>query len=383
MSASGGLRVATRQERAVLAHPDQRTHWAILLFADLDEPVGRERLQERIDDLWRRNPIVGARLQGELWLRGDAPVVRDCGPAHEAKGLVWGARFALDREPPLRVHLIGSGRTLVVEGHHAAFDGLALVEVVKALTSSVPTGAGAIDLERDAFTARRDHVPSGSDVRTGNSRTGNSLVRRALLPASRVAPSRPRPECEALVSEDITVARGGAFTARYAQACADAVVAHNDRHGVRVRRIGISLGLGGAHVIGNTASYRRVDIDIRNGVDVTAAVLGAIADPAEPSELRFAPRGAGVVMRPVTDRFSDSFLISNLGVLDLPGIRRISFFPVARGRSAVAFGAASSAPGRATLSLRARDLAVDDATLLLHDVAARFARADRTVEVHP
>jgi hypothetical protein len=77
---------------------------------------------------------------------------------------------------------------------------------------------------------------------------------------------------------------------------------------------------------------------------------------------------------PFIRRFSDSMLISNLGRVAVPGIAALEFFPVARGRSAVAFGAVGLSAGGATISIRARDLDPDDAENLLDAALSNFHR---------
>ena len=78
------------------------------------------------------------------------------------------------------------------------------------------------------------------------------------------------------------------------------------------------------------------------------------------------------LLEPVVDRFSDTILISNLGRHRVPGVDRLDFFPVARGRSAVCFASAAIEDGSTTLTLRARDLSPGDARRLLADAAGRL-----------
>jgi hypothetical protein len=115
------------------------------------------------------------------------------------------------------------------------------------------------------------------------------------------------------------------------------------------------------------ASYRRVDVTI--GDDVAALVSAALADDSEPPELVRAPR-AMRALRPLVERLSDSLLISNVGRHATLPLTGLEFFPVARGRSAVAVGAAGVMRGEATVTLRARDLDATDARALLEEVVA-------------
>jgi len=79
-----------------------------------------------------------------------------------------------------------------------------------------------------------------------------------------------------------------------------------------------------------------------------------------------------LLLAPIAERFSDSLLVSNPGRQALPGVARLENFPVARGRSAVAFGSCGIEGGTSTLSIRARDLDQADAEALLEDAAERL-----------
>jgi hypothetical protein len=164
--------------------------------------------------------------------------------------------------------------------------------------------------------------------------------------------------------------KGPGVTARLSEACVAAVRAHNRERGWPSNRIGISVPVGGVH--GESATYRRVDVkgdqSVRQSVDL------ALRDPAVPSELAHIPRWASLI-RPVIARLSDTCLVSNLGRCEVPGVSALEIFPVARGRSAVAFGA-TGIPGRpATLTLRARDLDRGDATMLLDRAVDELSRS--------
>jgi hypothetical protein len=117
------------------------------------------------------------------------------------------------------------------------------------------------------------------------------------------------------------------------------------------------------------ATYRRIDVPATG--DVVGAATAALAQAVEPAEQVKAPRLLKL-LSPISDRFSDSILVSNLGRHDVPPATRLDFFPVARGRSAVAFGAAGLTTGERTLAIRARDLDQSDAERLLEAAVARF-----------
>jgi hypothetical protein len=198
------------------------------------------------------------------------------------------------------------------------------------------------------------------------------LVGRAVRPADRVAASLARTGREALAVREVEVA-GAGVTARVADAAVAAVGARNSRLGRPWRRVGLNFGLAGlpgeGGGVGNSSRYRRVDL--RPGEPVGPALAAALADPREPLDQVWSPRW-GWLLEPVVGRFSDSLLISNLGRRAVPGATRLEFFPVARGRSAVAVGAAGLPGGTSTVSLRARDLTSEDAGALLDDLVARL-----------
>ena len=226
----------------------------------------------------------------------------------------------------------------------------------------------------------------------------SGLVGRLVRPADRVAPSLVRPGREALAVTEADLS-GPGVTARLAAAAVAAAGARNARLGRRWRRVGVNVGLAGparyprprppgswprspaelgrdpvsgggvGEGLGNRSRYRRVDL--RVGEAVGPALEAALARRREPLDQVWSPR-LGWVLEPVVGRFSDSLLVSNLGRLEVPGATRLAFFPVARGRSAVAVGAVGLAGGPATVSVRARDLASEDAEALLADLVARL-----------
>jgi hypothetical protein len=158
-------------------------------------------------------------------------------------------------------------------------------------------------------------------------------------------------------------------TAGIAQTCAAAVAGHNAAAGRPLHRIGISVAVGGLG--GQGATYRRVDV---SAVDqVGPAVRAAMADPSVPAELKGLPPGA-FLLQPLLQRFSDTMLVSNLGRQDLPGVRRLEVYPVARGRSALAFGVAGLVGGPTTLTVRSGTLSQPDTESLLSQIVAALQR---------
>lgn len=221
------------------------------------------------------------------------------------------------------------------------------------------------------------------------------LVGRLARPADRVAPSLLRPAREALAVTEVALS-GPGVTARLVAAAVAAAGAHNARLGRPWRRVAVNIGLAGLAGIGGSAEaaaggsaeaggpgrppvdwppgnrsrYRRVALGA--GEPVGPALAAAVARTREPLDQVWSPR-LGWVLEPVVGRFSDSLLVSNLGRRELPGATRLEFFPVARGRSAVAVGAVGLAGGPATVSVRARDLSPEDARALLAELVERLA----------
>jgi hypothetical protein len=390
----------------------------VVAAATLPAPV--DRLEDRLAALHQAVPMIGARLHGETWHPGPppAPQIIDDDPL-AAPDLV--ARFDLATQPPIRV-IAGSGGTrLAVACHHAAFDGLSLVALLAALTSpedqpgdsgqfdagrldAAPLDAGRLDAGRldpgrpgtDQFGSDREEG-SGAGVGGSGRRVPElrGLVGRLVRPADRVAPSLVRTGREALAVAEVDLS-GPKVTARLAAAAVAAAGAHNARLGHRWRRVGLNLGLagltgpgphpvggggeaggdgpgrsgvGGGGELGNFSRYRRVDL--RAGEAVGTALETALARDREPLDQVWSPR-FGWVLEPVVGRFSDSLLVSNLGRREVPGATRLEFFPVARGRSAVAVGAVGLAGGPVTVSVRARDLSSEDAEVLLADLVGRL-----------
>jgi len=326
---------------AVLRHPDPTSHWSIVVAASLMQEKTSRQLADRLGEVHAAVPVTGSRLAGDVWVAGSTPdiVVVDGEPL-DAPLLT--AAYTLEREAPLRVVLGSAGRRIAIAGHHAAFDGLALVAILEALLGGGLPGAAL-----------------GVPARKGGWHLGGAF-RRIFRPADRVAPSLAVPARECFVSRQVSVA-GREFTPRLAAACVRAIATHNERRGWPWRRIGISVAIGGPTGVGNVASYRRVDVGPSD--PVVERVTAALADETEPTELVRAPAGLAL-LRPLAHRLSDSVLVSNLGLQQLP-VDRLEFFPVARGRSAVAIGAAGVRRGGATLTLRARDLDVADADAIL------------------
>jgi hypothetical protein len=256
--------------------------------------------------------------------------------------------FDLENEAPIRVVLAAEGSWLMICAHHFAIDGL-----------------GMVSLMRSLLTGERGSVSPDYTVVTAPRRPPTDAVLRLIRPADRIAPSDSTPSRDTFVSASVQLS-GPHITARISRACVEAACEHNRTRGLPLRRFGLSLAVRGPE--GEGATYRRIDVSPDQ--DIESAVTGALSDPAVPVEVKGLPPGASV-LRPLLKRLSDTILVSNLGRLDLP-VNGAEIYPYARGRSAVAVGAAGIDGQPTILTLRARDLDRGDATSLLQQIVLRL-----------
>lgn len=343
---------------AILRHPDRKTAWVQLIVATLSQPVSGlvARCDERLEEINELAPIVGARLSDGMWIPGQAPrAIEVAGELLDAPHLL--EPFTLSSAPPLRVVVSDGGRRVALVTHHAAADGRAIVGLLHALVG------GPIPHAHSNVTDPVRSPGGGPDYLMA--------LRRLLRPADRVPPSPHPPLRDSLVVRTLA-SNDRVVVAQIASAAIEAIAERSRALGWPWRRIGLSIPVGSTNTgIGNYATYRRVDLlsrDCSSG-KVHRAISTAIKSGPMPTEFTRAPRALRL-LSPISDRFSDSVLISNHGQYTVPGISQLDVFPVARGRSAVVLGAARVEGGASTISLRARDLTRKDAGELL----------DRTIE---
>ncbi len=341
----------------MLRHPDRGTTWAgagVMRFAeplcDGDTPKVRELVEGRLQDLHREFPIVGARLRGTTWIPGTPnPVVfTDDETAVDPEAV---AAFDLGTEAPLRLRADSRGRWLTVVPHHAAIDGASVMGMFKVLAGHDPS------------------LPSAP--RRIGSRTIPPwpVIGRLLHPADPAARSADLPEGDSFVAVALPPLGKGAVS-RLPEALVGAVAAHNDRLGRPLRRIGLSVSVVESDSETAVASYRRVDLSAASPIG--PAIEAALRSDAEPWEIVHAPRALRL-LSPLAPRLSDTLLLSNFGRIDLPSVASLEIYPVARGRSALAFGAVRVTGAGSTLTLRARYLSRSDARGLLDDALSRLS----------
>lgn len=364
-------RALTGPEAAILHHPDQRTPWAPSIVVRLAPgTLTPARAQERLAALIQAHPILDARLElaAGRWVAGAGRQELEL-LADELH--VLRTRFDLAAGPPARIALSPAGDALAIVGHHAALDGRALVMIARALLGAAPieaVGSPAPSAGPSAAAAPADaEQASGPSAGAG----AREAMRRLLHPADRVAPTPGADEGEAFVAADLP-AGSGVRVATLAHAAVEAVGAWNGERGARWASVGLTIPVGGPPTLGNVASHRRVDL--HGPADVAEAVRAALRAAAAPPDAALSPAKARLLRlaAPIVDRLSDSLLVSNLGLVDLPGAVAVDFYPQARGRSAVAIGACTPRGGRTRLTLRARDLSDLDAGILLGMIADRL-----------
>lgn len=368
MTTTWTSRAITSSEAAILHHPDRRTAWAPLLVIEVaGEPLTAADAHRRIAALATRHSMLRARRLGDTWVASTAAPE----PVELGELAALCRPFDLTAEAPLRVALSEDGRHLAIAAHHAALDGRALLMVAEHLLAVPERGehdrrapaAGATPAPSPSAGANRPPAPSASAARGAI-----DALRRLGRPADRVAPSLSPPAHEVFVTADLPAAA----SARVAQLAAAACMASqgwNAARGTPWRRVGLTIPVGGPAVLGNVSTHRRIDVPA--AADVAAAVQAALRATHSPAE--GAPSPALMrLLGPVVERFSDSLLVSNLGRVSLPGAAAVDFYPQARGRSAVALGAATVTGGARRLTLRARDLTQADAQALLSATVAQL-----------
>jgi hypothetical protein len=342
---------ASAQDLAILRHPDRKTTWVQVVAATLSEPIPglAELCGDHLQEINDRAPIVGARLHDEIWIPGEpSRTIEVSGDPLDAPQLL--KPFALSSEPPVRTLVSADGWRIALAVHHAALDGRGMVTLIHALIGG-PLPEPEVEVANPFPTAGRS---SGSLM----------ALSRVLRPADRVPPSPVPPARDSLAVRRLHPAdRFVVMVPRIAAAAIEAIAERSEALGWPWRRIGLTIPVGGAITgLANLATYRRVDL--RRGESVRQAISRAVKAGPMPIELTRSPRSLRF-LSPIADRFSDSLLVSNHGLYDLPGIAELDVFPVARGRSAVSFGAATVEGGVSTIALRARDLTREDAEDLL------------------
>jgi hypothetical protein len=337
-----------RARRVVGLYGDPSVTWSVVARLGLVAPVAASTVTVAVQGLHA--------VHGHL---GPAPELDRYGPG-AGDGVV--ARFSDtpfgDAGPLTRVALAEDGRELVVAVHHGTADGLGLLGYASALTG--------LDLPSSARG-----VPAAAEPRDFVRRSVRRLGEALLRPPVRVASAGSTgADGDVLLSRD--VGGGVASTPALVLAATRAVRAWNAARGRADQPVVVALGL--SRRAGtptpppdrDTAFARLPATHLTSAVDARRLLSATAPEPAFP-----VTRVGGVgplLTRRLASRLGSTLLVSNLGRVAQPGLRRLEFWPVPAGPAGVSLGLAS-ATDRTTVTLRMRRRWFTD------DEAASFATA--------
>ncbi len=319
--------------------------WSVVLEARLRDGLDPESARERLLAATEAYPHLGAPPSVERAFVVDVPAIRE--------------RFSATPysrgEPLIRVAVCVDRPSVLIAGHHGALDGLGLLAVL-GIALDVPVTSGATGIGAKAATRS----------------FGVSAVRRLaealFAPPARIVPARHdsgRRSGDVFAARHATRTRIGA--AAFVAAAARVSEHWNAAHGAKAARVvaavGASCRSGAAPEPEHDSTFFRLRLTGDAGVDEVAELLAAgRPEPDFPARTSRIARFAATVL---ASRLGSTFLASNLGVVSAGEmVRSIAFYPVASGRSGVAFGAVTVGD-TTTLTIRARskefDVAAADA----------------------
>lgn len=251
-----------------------------------------------------------------------------------------------DADPLVRVAQSADRRRLIMAAHHGAVDGLGLLALLTLVLGEDVTS-----------TARgiADRRSSAGFVRSSVARLGEAILR----PPSRLGVSLDDRPGSKHAKGDVTARRDLApipsDTARSVTATAQAVSEWNSGRREPSRRLVAAVGASrrdGSNAAPNRdTAYLRLRLPDSPRVDDVRRAL-AVAQPEPTFPERPAGRGVRLLAGALRARLGSSFLVSNLGLVQVPsGLERIAFYPSAAGSRALAVGVAST-PAYTTLTVR-------------------------------
>lgn len=298
--------------------------WRILLTARLADPLDAGLVLDRLTEIYAR----------QEW-EGTAEVRRD----EDVESL----RTRLTESPaPVVVGVAGSA--LVVSAHHAAVDGLGLLDVLDDLTE-----------HRVGSSARGvgDRPTRGGVARTAARR----LAEAALRPPAHIATP------EAVVgSGDVFAelsAPGSWRTGAVVNAAVRGVLRHNDSAGLPTRHLAVAVGAGRPRPEGNdrlanrSALLRLTDLEHRSESEIEDRLRAAPLEPPPAVGGRTTARITAGGLRLLSRRLGSTLLVSHLGEVTAERVTGLAFHPVTAGGTGVSLGAVGLR-GTTTLTLRAR-----------------------------
>ncbi len=332
-----------REWNARSGHPE--VSWSILIHARTDEPPALDDLRARLTT-GPFHVAVAEATDAERLLR-----VRQA----------FADRPYRDRQPLVRVALGPSDE--IVAAHHSVLDGLGLLALL-GLVLDAPVRSSAKGLPP------RSGQPASAFG--SMSRVGSALISPPVRIARDVRiPARG----DHLLNTEVTGWSGG--TAELIAGVVATIEAWNLERQGRLRpteiAVGASLRPGDRLTLTDESAFVRLRV-----TDWSADAIRETLAAGEPEPPAAAVGPMAIALWPVarllSRRLGSTVLVSNLGRIDGPeGLRSLSFWPVAHGRSGVAVGAATMG-GVATITLRARrsDYGADAAEGLITEIIQRL-----------
>ncbi|MBA0128086.1 hypothetical protein H0B56_21280 [Haloechinothrix sp. YIM 98757] len=312
---------------------DTTVSWSVLVQARLREAVGARQVARRL-----------AATSAEYPHLGPAPAVTTVDGAELAElRESFATRPYVRGDPLVRVALTPERSTMVLAAHHSAVDGLGLLALLgSAIGHPVSSSASGIGprLPRRSFGAAALRRISGAfrhpparTVPTGCDRPGDLLVTL-------------RARVMKLSTADLVVAAGRAV-ARHA--------ARRAGHDRIVAAVGVSRSGGDRPEPRDESAYFLLPIaSTTDSSTVTSTLTAHGPEPAPPAGTALTGRVVRWLRGALADRVGATYLVSNLGAVDAGGtVSELAFFPIAGGRSGVAFGAATVGD-TTTVTIRAR-----------------------------
>ncbi|MEJ3750128.1 hypothetical protein WEI85_43575 [Actinomycetes bacterium KLBMP 9797] len=330
---------------------------SIVLQADLRAPADPDEVRGRLAALTDQHPHLGA-----------SPMVHTVDPVGAVRD-----RFAAtpyrDGAALLRIAVGVREPTLVLAAHHGAVDGLGLLAVLgAALGHPARTSAAGVG-DRPPATSFAGSVP-------------RRLAEAALWPPTRLwrapGPAGGAEPGEVLLAMRVAPERTG--TAALAAAALDVTTWWNGLHRTEVARVVAAIGASrhddrAALRPEHRAAFLRLRLPVGSGRDeVRAQLAGQAPEPDLPvGESRL----ARLACQLLTDRLGATFLVSNVGIVDVGGaVRSLAFYPQVSGPAGIAFGAVTTATSTVlTVRARRRDFAPEAAALLLGRLATALSHA--------
>ena len=342
-----------RAREVVGLYGDPDTTWGIGLELGFDRPLGLDDVAARLGPLVEDHPHLGPR-----------PGLRIVPFAHwdDARETIASAPYAVD-QPLVRVAVDDAGRRVFVGAHHGVCDGLGLVAVADIVTGRqlVSRARGIGDRPAPHSFLRSSlgrlneaiwHPPPHFGRRSDEQGRGEQLVVRTL-PRLRVG------------TVDLCWVLGAVFE--------DWNGPGEARHPLLV--MGASRREPGTLAPDRQTAYLRLRLDPEWDREHLRAVFAALApepDFPETSAGGIGPR----ITHLLRSRLGATAQVSNLGVVEGPGLSYCAMFPALSGPRAVTVGLVSTST-TTTVSLRTRgsEFGSSDAPALLNLICERLLDA--------